>query len=273
MLSQLSSVRAAGAGGSLTAGQQAQSATATSAATAALADTASSLQQLQMQLQMERQNLLFGRLVDTSSRIGSTGREASHPLDPRLAAAYVSGLAPFGSGSRQATQAASQAAAAPTTSQQAAAAKARKEKEGHSLLDKYGINLIDWLIDWLITARLIDWLIDQLFCCSFDWLIVWSIFWLVDSWMTGLIDWLCSLSACYSELYSITFQADWRENRRSKGKHVGWTRKSFLIYPGTLDRNTEWRFRCVRPCRRKWPGDPSARKSRSLKGVWKKLNP
>ncbi|OQV25225.1 E3 ubiquitin-protein ligase KCMF1 [Hypsibius exemplaris] len=107
---------------------------ATSAAGAMMADTASSLHQLQLQLQLERQTLLFGRLSE-SSRLASTGSTRgaeSSQLDPRLAAAYMSGLSPFSSGSRQAAQAAAQNVTAPPQT----VVKAKKEKEGCSLLEK-----------------------------------------------------------------------------------------------------------------------------------------
>ncbi|XP_055330160.1 E3 ubiquitin-protein ligase KCMF1-like isoform X2 [Paramacrobiotus metropolitanus] len=144
LLSQLTSVRRAaptgstGSSTSLGASGTFQSvATNPSSITANMASTASSLQQLQMQLQMERQNILFGRVenmrsaggASTRAAVGSSSADTSrNPLESRLTAAYINTL-PFTADPRL--------SAPPPGHAVASGAKVvKKEKDGHSLLDK-----------------------------------------------------------------------------------------------------------------------------------------
>ncbi|GAU92143.1 hypothetical protein RvY_04261 [Ramazzottius varieornatus] len=135
LLSQLTSARHATS--SAVQAATASSAAANSAAqlSASYASTASSLQQLQLQLQMERQNLLYGRHAETarSAAGGSRMTVERGPLDhSRLAAAYINaGSIPFSSDPRQMAQ--QQQATGVAAS---AAKSARKDKDSVLLLDK-----------------------------------------------------------------------------------------------------------------------------------------
>ena len=138
LLSQLTSARHATSSSNQAASANSAAANSAAALSASYASTASSLQQLQLQLQMERQNLLYGRHAE-SVRGQSTGSrmtaemQARAPLDhSRLTAAYINaGSLPFSSDPRQMAQ--QQQATAVTAS---AAKTSRKEKENALLLDK-----------------------------------------------------------------------------------------------------------------------------------------